>query len=87
MLHFHTVLGPDWKIILFTLEGSYSPPISPAFRRAVAAGNLEVRFLPDGIDFTVSQEVSNFLARPWLWEQFEDAERVLAGDLDKLLGG
>jgi hypothetical protein len=85
MLHFHTVLGPGWPMILFTLEDSWSLPPSPSFRRAVEEGRIEIRFLPPGTWLKNSTSVSLFLTHPWLWEQVAQAERVLLFQTDSIL--
>ncbi|KAK8127795.1 hypothetical protein PG984_008903 [Apiospora sp. TS-2023a] len=69
MLHFATVLGPAWSLVLFTLEAHWQMPYSPAFMRALNS----------------SHDVSDFLTRPWIWEQVESAERVLLFQLDSVL--
>ncbi|CAN8096110.1 unnamed protein product [Discula destructiva] len=85
MLHFATVLGPSWGIILFTLAKGWVEPLSPAFQRHLAAGRIEVRFLPPATELTSSQAVSRFLTAPWLWEQVENAPRVLLFQSDSVL--
>lgn len=87
MLHFATVLGPAWGVVLFTLESRYVAPMSPPFRRLAAAGRIEVRFLPPGTALASSAAVSRFLTTPWLWEQqvVGRAARVLLFQSDSIL--
>lgn len=85
MLHFATVLGPAWGMILFTLQDRWVEPLSPAFQRFVEAGRIEVRFLPADTQLSSSQAVSRFLASPWLWEQVQLAKRVLLFQSDSIL--
>ncbi|KAJ9133328.1 hypothetical protein NKR23_g10832 [Pleurostoma richardsiae] len=85
MLHFATVLGPTWKVILFTLQERWEEPSAPAFRRAVAAGTFEIRFLPQETTLKDSGSVSRFLAKPWLWEQLKSAHRVLLFQSDSII--
>lgn len=84
MLHFATVLGPRWTVILYTLEATWTPPESPAFHRALQAGHLDVRYLPASTSFANST-TSSFLASPWLWEQLEDARHVLLWQTDSVI--
>lgn len=85
MLHFATILGPTWGMILFTMPGRWIEPLSPAFQRLVDAGNIEVRFLPPETELRNSQAVSRFLASPWIWEQVQSARRVLLFQSDSVL--
>ncbi|KAL3418600.1 hypothetical protein PVAG01_10316 [Phlyctema vagabunda] len=83
LLHFSSVLGPDWPIVLYTSEGKQ--PGSLPFRRAVEEGRISVRNLPDGIAFTQHQAVSQFLTSPWLWDQLAPAGHVLLFQADSIL--
>lgn len=85
MLHFATVLGPSWGMVLFTRQDRWVEPLSPAFQRALAAGHLEVRFLPAGTDLGSSAAVSRFLTSAWVWEQLQAARRVLLFQSDSVL--
>lgn len=85
MLHFATVLGPSWGMILFTLQDRWIEPLSPAFQRHLASGRIEVRFLPNDAELTSSQAVSRFLTSPWIWEQLARATRVLLFQSDSVL--
>ncbi|KAK8042454.1 hypothetical protein PG994_012937 [Apiospora phragmitis] len=85
MLHFASVLGPAWSLVLFTLEEHWKMPYSPAFVRAVQRGQIEIRFLPPATELTRSHHVSDFLTRPWIWEHIESAHRVLVFQLDSII--
>lgn len=85
MLHFTTVLGPAWGMILFTREDRWIEPLSPAFQRHLATGRIEVRFLSPDTELTSSAAVSQFLTSPWLWEQVVIAKRVLLFQSDSVL--
>lgn len=84
-LHFATVLGPTWKVVVYTLEQNWVMPPSPPFRRAVKSGNIEIRFLPPNTDLSDGHAVSRFLAETWLWEQLQDAAHVLMFQLDSII--
>jgi Protein of unknown function (DUF5672) len=83
ILHFSSVLGPDWPIILFTSLKNVTE--SAPFMRAIKGNVLKIHALPDGLKFTNHQSVSNFLARTWFWEQLAPAEHVLLFQADSIL--
>lgn len=85
MLHFATVLGPAWGMVLFTLRDNWVEPLSAPFQRLQDEGRVEVRFLPEGTKLADSGSVSRFLTSPWLWEQVVDAKRVLLFQSDSIL--
>lgn len=85
MLHFLTVLGPSWTIVLFTLESTWRMPASPALRRAIEHKQIEIRFLPADTVLNNSGAVSNFLTGPWLWAQLLSAPRVLLFQTDSVI--
>lgn len=85
MLHFSTVLGPNWGMVLFTLQETYIPPLSPAFQRHLESGRIQVKFLPTGTELGNSNQVSAFLTSPWIWEQLQSAKRVLLFQTDSVL--
>jgi hypothetical protein len=85
MLHFLSVLGPSWTIVLFTLESTWHLPSSPALRRAIQHKQIEIRFLPADTVLNSSGAVSTFLTGPWLWEQLLSAPRVLFFQTDSVI--
>lgn len=85
MLHFATVLGPAWGMVLFTLKDNWVEPLSAPFQRLQDEGRVEVRYLPEGTKLSDSGSVSRFLTSPWVWEQVSDAERVLLFQSDSIL--
>lgn len=85
MLHFATVLGPAWGMVLFTLKDNWVEPLSAPFQRLQDEGRVEVRFLPEGTKLADSGSVSRFLTSPWVWEQVSDARRVLLFQSDSIL--
>lgn len=85
MLHFATVLGPAWGMVLFTLKDNWVEPLSAPFQRLQDEGRVEVRYLPEGTELADSGSVSRFLTSPWIWEQVGDAKRVLIFQSDSIL--
>ncbi|KAF3930592.1 hypothetical protein ABW19_dt0204606 [Dactylella cylindrospora] len=91
VMHFHAVLGPDWPIVYYTSQETYeehfksNPNASAIWTRAVEAGNIDVRILPDRFDLTSRRGVNLYLASPWLWEQLAPAQHVLVFQADAIL--
>lgn len=87
VLHFAAVLGPKWPVVLLTRKDKWVEPASPAFRRLMAERRLHIFFLPAETTFPDHRSVSVFLTRPWFWEQFESAGRVLMFQADSVICG
>ncbi|KUI70493.1 hypothetical protein VM1G_06392 [Cytospora mali] len=87
MLHFANILGPKWPVVLLTLRSKWVEPASPAFRRYMAQRRIHIHFLPEGTAFPDHSSVSLFLTRPWFWEKYESAGRVLMFQADSVLCG
>lgn len=85
MLHFSSVLGPAWSVILYTNEEHWEAPVSLAFTRAIQQHRIQIRFLPPQTQLTDSHSVSNFLTKSWIWEQVWTAQRVLMFQLDSVI--
>ncbi|KAL8714314.1 MAG: hypothetical protein Q9220_001645 [cf. Caloplaca sp. 1 TL-2023] len=85
---FHSVLGPEWPIRVF-----YGPnnarllKTSPLIRRMMDQGHITLQALPSDPEyqFTVHEDVSAVLTRPWIWEQLAPAEHVLTFQTDSIL--
>lgn len=92
MLHYHTVLGPDWPIIFYTSQELVTKHLQPksqkgsaSWRRAVEDGRIQVRIIPNEFDLTSRDDVNLYLSRPWLWEQLAPAQHVLIFQADSIL--
>jgi hypothetical protein len=84
LLHFSSVLGPEWPIILFTSQDII--PTSSAFHRAIDGLRISVRFLPHSrVHVSNHQARSSTLAKTWFWEQLAPAEHVLLFQSDSIL--
>lgn len=90
ILHFSSVLGPEWPIYVFT------PPSvvnmlqkSAAFNRSIEDGKVEIRGLPMGVavDYPFHDPVkrAKFLTGPWFWESLMPAEHVLLFGADSMI--
>ncbi|RFU24001.1 hypothetical protein B7463_g12337, partial [Scytalidium lignicola] len=87
ILHFSTVLGPEWPIVLFTDPSLLQLPDfkSPAFARLVNSGHISIIPLGEDVHFADSVAVSTFLTNPWVWEQLAPADHVLLFQSDSIL--
>ena len=75
ILHFHSVLGPDWPIIFSTSAETREKHFSwdtksgnntgsAIWQRAVEDKRIEVRTLPNDVDLTTRLGVNLYLSRP-----------------------
>ncbi|KAI0168323.1 hypothetical protein BJ166DRAFT_254242 [Pestalotiopsis sp. NC0098] len=87
ILHFHSVLGPAWPIILYTTATTSTnlTSTSAAFARAVDAGRVEIRHLPASAALDSHRAVSLFLTDPWLWRDLAPYRHVLLFQADSIL--
>jgi Protein of unknown function (DUF5672) len=84
-LHFLSVLGPRWKIHIYTLEHNWVIPVSVPFQRALNLGHIKINYLPPDTDLSDGHKVSEFLTTPWLWEQLQHARHTLMFQLDSII--
>ncbi|KAI0526584.1 hypothetical protein F5B22DRAFT_166721 [Xylaria bambusicola] len=86
LLHFHSVLGPEWPIILYT-----SPPTSEtlltsaSLARAVASASIEIRHLPPETTFSSHASVSQFLTSRFIWTDLAPYLKILLFQTDSIL--
>ncbi|CAJ2510141.1 Uu.00g060410.m01.CDS01 [Anthostomella pinea] len=87
MLHFHSVLGPAWPIILYTTVTSEEALLlSAPLSRAVAEGVIEIRHLPrEKAAFDSHRSVSLFLTDPWLWKDLAPYAKVFLFQADSII--
>lgn len=83
LLHFASVLGPEWPIYLFTTQTIL--PKSPSLARLLAGNQLIIKQLPKTIDFKSRGDVSNFLTTPWLYQELAPAGHLLFFQTDSIL--
>ena len=83
ILHFSTILGPDWPIFLFTTSNFGTA--SKAFHRKIKDGSIQLRDLSSAVGFEKHTDVSAFMTTPWLWEQLMPAKHVLLFQLDSII--
>ncbi|KAI3336752.1 hypothetical protein HD806DRAFT_16870 [Xylariaceae sp. AK1471] len=86
MLHYHSVLGPLWPVILYTSTQTADELLRSApFSRAVASAEIEIRHLPADTSFDTHAAVSAFLASPFLWTDLAPYKKVLLFQADSIL--
>lgn len=86
VLHFASVLGPDWPVLIYTpAENFGSFHTSHALLRYIKAGRIVIRPLADGVYFPNWDSVSEFITQKWMWEDLAPAEHVLIFQADSVL--
>lgn len=66
ILHFASVLGPEWPIIIYTNTESLGMfASSAAFDRYRKTGRIQIRLLPITVLFTNYESINSFLTKPW----------------------
>jgi hypothetical protein len=86
VLHFASVLGPDWPVLIYTPPENFgSFHTSHALLRYIKAGRIVVRPLADGVYFPNWDSVSEFITGKWIWEDLAPAEHVLIFQADSIL--
>ena len=86
ILHFKSVLGPTWPIIIYTSPESFSLfKTSASLNRYISSGSIEVRILPITVLFTNSNSVNAFMTEPWLWNDLAPMEHILVFQSDSMV--
>ncbi|TDZ17416.1 hypothetical protein Cob_v009469 [Colletotrichum orbiculare MAFF 240422] len=85
ILHFASVLGPDWPIVLLTLQENWVLPDSIAFRQLVDTRRVIIMFLPPDTKFDSHKAVTYFFVRRFFWQLFAPANRILIFQVDSIL--
>ncbi|KAK6582859.1 hypothetical protein PZA11_005267 [Diplocarpon coronariae] len=86
ILHFGSVLGPSWPILIYTSAESMGMfASSAALSRYIKTRIIQLRILPQETLFTNSDSVNKFMTQPWLWESLAPVENVLIFQSDSML--
>ncbi|KAI1335745.1 hypothetical protein F5Y15DRAFT_419627 [Xylariaceae sp. FL0016] len=86
LLHFHSVLGPRWPVLLYTTPSTAATLLaSCAFARAVRDGDVEIRYLLPTHAFATHHAVSLFLTDAWIWESLAPHRHVLLFQADSII--
>ena len=86
ILHFSSVLGPEWPIRIYTSEANMGGfNVSVAFREKIESGQFLVVPLPDSVNLDTHPSVSTFFTGSWFWESLIPFEHVLIFQADSIL--
>ncbi|THV45093.1 hypothetical protein BGAL_0531g00030 [Botrytis galanthina] len=86
VLHFGSVLGPTWPILIYTsIEEVARFSTSAALSRYLKQGLIQIRNLPQTVLFTDLKARNKFMTDTWLWESLAPAEHILLFDSDSML--
>jgi hypothetical protein len=86
ILHFDSVLGSTWPILVYTSAeavGQFSA--SSALARYLKDGIVQIRILPQTVLFKDSGSVNQFMTQKWLWESLSPSEHILLFQSDSML--
>ena len=87
MLHFISVVPPDWRFrFMGSMESLAQINKSVAIREQVAAGKLDLTYIPSNMTTGSQEEISQFLTTLWLYEVvLQPAEWLLVFQTDSIL--
>ncbi|KAI0533530.1 hypothetical protein GGR58DRAFT_521489 [Xylaria digitata] len=86
LLHFHSVLGPEWLIIFYTAQETANTLLNSApLSRVVASSDIEIRYLPANATFDSHTSVSVFLTSAFLWTDLAPYLKILLFQADSIL--
>ncbi|KAK3322391.1 hypothetical protein B0H66DRAFT_574602 [Apodospora peruviana] len=87
MLHFISVVPPDWRFrFMGSLESVEAINKSVAIQEHVAAGKLDLTYIPSNMTTGSQEEISRFLTTLWLYERvLQPAEHLLIFQTDSIL--
>ncbi|TGO11142.1 hypothetical protein BTUL_0116g00060 [Botrytis tulipae] len=87
MLHFMSVVPPDWRFrFMGSLESVALMNTSRAIRQHVKSGKLDLTYIPANMSTGSQEEVSRFLTNLWLYETvLQPAEWLLVFQTDSML--
>ncbi|TGO11143.1 hypothetical protein BTUL_0116g00070 [Botrytis tulipae] len=86
VLHFGSVLGPTWPILIYTsIEDVARFSTSAALSRYLKQGLIQIRNLPQTVLFTDLKARNKFMTDTWLWENLAPAEHILLFNSDSML--
>lgn len=87
MLHFMSVVPPDWRFrFMGSVESVEHLNRSVAIRNQVIAGKLDLTYIPSNMSVSSQEEISRFLTTLWLYETvLAPAEWLLIFQTDSIL--
>ncbi|CAK7205552.1 hypothetical protein SEUCBS139899_008329 [Sporothrix eucalyptigena] len=87
MLHFISVVPPDWRFrFMGSIESVQQINKSVAIQEQVKAGKLDLTYIPSNMSTGSQEEISRFLTTKWLYEVvLQPAEWLLVFQTDSIL--
>ncbi|EJT73226.1 hypothetical protein GGTG_10073 [Gaeumannomyces tritici R3-111a-1] len=87
MLHFISVVPPDWRFrFMGSIESVEWLNRSVAIQEQVSAGKLDLTYIPSNMTTGSQEEISRFLTTLWLYETvLQPAEHLLVFQTDSIL--
>lgn len=87
MLHFMSVVPPDWRFrFMGSIESVEHINQSVAIREHVTAGKLDLTYIPSNMSTSGQEMISRFLTNLWLYETvLQPAEWLLVFQTDSML--
>ncbi|KAK0623415.1 hypothetical protein B0T14DRAFT_427835 [Immersiella caudata] len=87
MLHFISVVPPDWRFrFMGSIESVAKLNQSVSIRHQVAAGKLDLTYIPSNMSVGSQEEISRFLTNLWVYETLlNPAEWLLIFQTDSML--
>jgi hypothetical protein len=87
MLHFMSVVPPDWRFrFMGSIESVEHLNKSMAIRQQVQAGKLDLTYIPSNMSTAGQEMISRFLTTLWLYEEvLQPAEWLLVFQTDSIL--
>lgn len=87
MLHFISVVPPDWRFrFMGSIESVEWINRSVAIQEQVSAGKLDLTYIPSNMTTGSQEEISRFLTTLWLYETvLQPAEHLLIFQTDSIL--
>ncbi|PSR94627.1 hypothetical protein BD289DRAFT_427123 [Coniella lustricola] len=87
MLHFISVVPPDWRFrFMGSVESVEAINKSIAIRHQVEVGKLDLTYIPSNMSVSSQEEISRFLTNQWMYETvLSPAEWLLIFQTDSIL--
>lgn len=87
IVHFFSVLGPDWPIHLWTSKDNFDQlKTSRSLRREFEAGRFHIREFPsETFSLATHDEVSSFFTKPWIWEAMSPYKHLFFFQPDSII--
>ncbi|KAI4214700.1 MAG: hypothetical protein LQ351_002773 [Letrouitia transgressa] len=85
ILHFSSVLGPDWPIRVIHSPSNADLFQANPLRRQIESNHIELSLIPSNISLKTSNDVSSYLTRPFFWQSLAPKKHILLFQSDSIL--